>query len=180
MIISHNDNNVDSYNPAVVGVVYDLGNADFHISARSTDLKEGRAGFSWAAFLELPAPYVCQTKVRASTSVVPAKTFSHDGFGGVWQSTGVRFPDSFDTAPVILATASNLNAYVHKTAAVNMVSGITKDGFVMAARNSDCQGGSCGFGYLALAFVAVAESKLYLGTGWVSQKKFEKDCDPGD
>jgi hypothetical protein len=66
--------------------------------------------------------------------------------------TGVRFPDSFDTAPVILATASNLNAYVHKTAAVNMVRGITKDGFVMAARNSDCQGGSCGFAYLALSF----------------------------
>lgn len=70
----------------MAGVVYDVGNADFHISARSTDLKEGRAGFSWAAFLELPAPYVCQTKVRASTSVVPAKTFSHDGFDGVWQS----------------------------------------------------------------------------------------------
>ncbi len=179
IIITPNDLNVQgNYNPAVVGMVRDVTHSEFYISAKNSDLAEGFAGFNWMAVHEASGRR-SSIHIGMTGGTLEPKHFQPDGVHGDWQSWPVSFGSPLDETPVVLLCPCDHHVSQSLAAAVGTARTPGPEGFTLAARSSDCSFGSCNFSYLALSDRGKnAFSKI--DSGWVTMKRFEKDCAPGD
>lgn len=82
-----------------------------------------------------------------------AAFFAPDGVAGDWQLFQVTFPTPFPSDAVrVVATAASdgVDAGLGTIAAVPVIVGANRNGFTIAARNSDCASGSAGMHWIAV------------------------------
>jgi hypothetical protein len=75
--------------------------------------------------------------------------FAPAGEFGDTPSWDISFKRQFNMPPVVLVTACDAGLKKPAAPAVGMVRNISRYGFKLAARNSDCQGGNAAFYWVA-------------------------------
>jgi hypothetical protein len=123
------------HNAAAVGVVGDLGPKGFSLTARNSDSASGDCGFnSVALFPSLPAT-LGGADLLVDTGLTDHFPFKQRGTPGDTITTEIFFARPFDAPPVVLVTAIRAGLCMPSCMARN----VTRFGFTLAARNSDCQ-----------------------------------------
>jgi hypothetical protein len=168
----------ENYNPAVVGMVHDVSSSEFYISAKNSDMVDGFAGFNWMAVRETPKKRY-HSPIGLMEGTLRPKHFQPDGVEGDWQSWNVEFGSPLERTPVLLVSPCSQSVAQSLAAAVGIIRDASNKGFTLAARSSDCVFGSCNFSYLAAYDIGDC-SFSRLDSGWLTAKKFESDCAPGD
>lgn len=116
---------------------------------------------------------------------VDAQFFERDCQAGDWRIWDIAFPTAFPHDGVrVIVTPNDLrvDTGVHSVAAVGLAQDVTRTGFRLAARNSDCSSGSAGFDWMAVLETPGQQIQrpVSLRVGVVQQKWFNADCVPGD
>ena len=114
-----------------------------------------------------------------------AKFMASDCTAGDWQTWPVSFAKPFPAGNiVVVAMASDfgVDAGLHVAAGVPVIRGISRTGFVLAMRNSDCASGSAGVHWLAvLEQPGIATSTpVEVRTGIMPARYFDANCRSGD
>lgn len=92
------------------------------------------------------------SETRVAFGRVPALTFAATGFSGDWRRWSVQFPTPFlDDAVRVIATANDENSGSSSVVpVVPIILDSNRNGFTVAARNSDVVPGSAGINWIAL------------------------------
>jgi hypothetical protein len=122
------------HNAAGVGIVGDLGPMAFQLTARNSDCASGDCGFNSVAMLQ-SLPPLGGLDLLVDTGLVDKFTFTQRCTPGDTIAVEIFFSRPFDTPPVVLATAVGSGFCMP----VCIVRNVTRFGFTLAARNSDCQ-----------------------------------------
>ena len=116
--------------------------------------------------------------------IVPSRNFSPSCESGDWEFFDIIFPRPFEADPVRVFLCGNNHSLPRgdrQCAAVAIARDVTRAGFTLAARNSDCSRGSCGFNWIAIYDAGKpVESPVSIKTGFVHPVGFERHCLPWD
>ena len=123
------------HNAAVVGVVGDLGPMGFQLTARNSDSASGDCGFNSVALLPSLPGTLGGSDLLVDTGLTGPFPFKQRGTPGDTITAEIFFARPFDAPPVVLVTAVRAGLCMPACIARN----VTRFGFTLAARNSDCQ-----------------------------------------
>jgi hypothetical protein len=169
---------------SVVGVAQNIDQHGFQLRARNSGCVPGTAGFNWLAVQ--PTPGVRQKANRLHRmGVVPPRRFQPDCSHGDRDSWHVRFSPKLniedDKSIVPLVTPTNMNVMGTCPAVVGCVEDVSRQGFVISARNSDSgPSGDCSFYYAIFTSSQRTTDDYWMACGNVDPQLFQPDDRPGD
>jgi len=125
---------------APVGIVHDVTQNGFQITARNSDTVGGTASFDWIAFpvAEIPSKTIPFARMRVAQTRdytpngVPGDTMDQPFNFWTWMPADVTADNEF-----IFLTATDSGVRGNNTAAVGVVENPSVEGFTLHSRNSD-------------------------------------------
>lgn len=115
---------------------------------------------------------------------VEADDYSKDCRQGDWETHRISFREAFpgdDVRVIVTANDQGVRRGTHNPAVVGIARDVTRRGFVLASRNSDCGRGSAGFNWMAVLETSRRRSPVVnLRMGVLQPKLFDRDCRSGD
>jgi hypothetical protein len=182
VVVNAGDAGVDlqDHQAVPVPVTGEISHLGFTAWVRNSDVSGGSSGIAWLAVAEVPEAAPVAPRLRAGN--VQPQHFQVDGYRGDWRRWSVSFGQkvAFDAPPVVLTTATNNNVRVHAASAVGISCGVTKDGFNLAARNSDIAAGAASFNYVAIQQSAGGSDIFQLDSGHLTARLFSAEDQLGD
>jgi hypothetical protein len=182
VVVSASDDGVrtSDHQAAPVALVGEVSYRGFTAWVRNSDISRGSSGLSWLAIAEVADSPPSTPRLRYGC--LQPQHFAIAGASGDWRRWSVGFGSrvGFVQPPAVVATPTNASVRVHAAAVVAIPSGVTKDGFNLAARNADIGAGACNFFYVAATQGGGGGVTLQIDTGQLPARLFSASGSPGD